>query len=333
MCIFNKVVERVYGTKLFVSPTADGNQFTIYENVVDLMDEEESNAMILPFPAGPVELVDLTDFPNLFEDMDDCFPEPPKPRATLGDSGGLKSAVSAPALPVFNVGSYDVSIAETLEDVVRIDESVFTVAPNIQELLREHYETGWGFLICKFRESSKKHPLGYVHSLRDTLFVPTRHEHGTNELSGNRDTSDSNSSEETKESAQSKESAQTEESAAWFDHIIYSVNTTQKAGSSALELMALNGTVPKKGVVEVLGSLTVSLAEFGCIRREKMLGEFPNEDQFYPLVEEEEMKQFQKQRLNLGEVQPWLSHRLQQIQQQQSGGDTAQAKPSRCQIQ
>ena len=63
----------------------------------------------------------------------------------------------------------------------RIDEKVFVVAPNVEELLSEHYSKEFGFIIAKINDNEEKHPLGYIHTIDDDskeLFVPTRHQHG-----------------------------------------------------------------------------------------------------------------------------------------------------------
>jgi len=115
------------------------------------------------------------------------------------------------------MGAYKVSVAEDLEDLERIDPSVFKVAEDIDVILKKHYPKGFGFLICCFDPTAgiEPHPLGYIHTLNNgSLFVPTRHEHGH----GN-------------------------EQPDW-DHIIYSINTIDgndfihQAGISVAEVLA-----------------------------------------------------------------------------------------------
>ena len=49
-------------------------------------------------------------------------------------------------LPVQKVGSYECSIARSLDDLIRINPNVFEVADNIRELLEKNYPQGFG---CK----------------------------------------------------------------------------------------------------------------------------------------------------------------------------------------
>jgi len=88
-------------------------------------------------------------------------------------------------LEVHQVGAYVVSIAKNVDDLRRIDPTVFKVSDTIDQLFRKHYATGFGFIICSFDPSQgvKGHPIGYVHDLLPdgSLFVPCRHEHGHGE--------------------------------------------------------------------------------------------------------------------------------------------------------
>jgi len=74
------------------------------------------------------------------------------------------------------------SIAKTVDDLKRIDPTVFQVSDTIDQLFRKHYAMGFGFVICCFDEDKgvAGHPIGYVHDLLPdgSLFVPCRHEHG-----------------------------------------------------------------------------------------------------------------------------------------------------------
>lgn len=177
------------GTNILVAATSDGRQLTVYQNEVALPSRNRDGvdrvpqAMILPCPLSDgqkVELVDLSSLEHLFKHCSSAFPFV----VTINNSRGLvlKSTALASSLAVHQVGSYSVSIAPTLADLRRVDPSVFKLADNVDALLAKHYARGFGFVVCKFNEGKKMHPIGYIHP-RPTndpnrLFVPTRHEHG-----------------------------------------------------------------------------------------------------------------------------------------------------------
>ena len=184
MCIFNYKVDSVKGTKIFVSPTHDGRQFTVYQNFVSESkgSEKKQNAMILPFPQGDVDLIDLSDYKGFFEDCARCFPG-------VKEKDEQKSSRKHwNHLVVQSVGGYKVSVAETLADVDRANPKYFKLSGDVSKVLGKHYSTGFSFLICCFKDSGgEMHPLGYIHNLQDageegrTMFIPTRHMHGEEE--------------------------------------------------------------------------------------------------------------------------------------------------------
>jgi len=184
MCIFNRAVAEVKGTKILVGRIKDGRQLTVYENQVAMDASTTSNAMILPCPFNgkeKIDLVDLSSQPGIFAACEAAFPRQRQPQP---QSRGMSSPRSS-KLEVHQVGSYSISIAESLADLRRIDESVFKVADNVDVILAKHYSEGFGFIICKFNSGEKRHPVGYIHPLLNeeegTMFVPTLHEHGGDE--------------------------------------------------------------------------------------------------------------------------------------------------------
>lgn len=184
MCIYNKpVTGSVENTKIFVSKVRFGGkrkspkQVTIYQNEV-VTKVEENQAMILPFVGSNCELVDMSNYDDFFEKLGKLFINP------LTRAKEMKIYKDIPLcmgsfLPVQSVGSYKCSVAKNLNDLLRIDPSVFQVEDNIRDLLKEHYPHGFGFLICKLTKSGEQHPLAYITDIQnETLFVPTRHDHG-----------------------------------------------------------------------------------------------------------------------------------------------------------
>ena len=135
--------------------------------------------MILPVPfPNSVIFHDLSNYKNIFNDCDNCFMIA-KGRGYLStNSYGI--ADSAP-LKVFNVGSYQVSLAHTLNDLKRVDTSVFKLSEGCSELLSKEYSNpNFGFIICKLSKGREEyHPFGYSHNLlnNDQVFIPTKHYH------------------------------------------------------------------------------------------------------------------------------------------------------------
>ena len=202
MCIIfggeNTELEKVADTKIFVAPLANGRQLTLYENIVNLDKASDGSAMILPVPAGMIEVLDLSGImhhgswirlpnSNIFQEMKRAYPqlEYPQPRSKGRGTRGFNP--TSEVLVVKIVGSYFVSVAPRLEDIQKIDPTTFKVPTNIQKVLTKHYNGDKGelfsFVICRFRTASvQPHPIGYIHErLLDSdglLFCPTKHAHG-----------------------------------------------------------------------------------------------------------------------------------------------------------
>ncbi len=187
MCIFQGSAH-VSSTKILAAALKDGRQLTVYSNVIALKEEEKEQpskrprqkegaasgaqrstpAMILPFPIGPIEFVNLEKYEDIFDDLY---------RATHHQSLG-KGPGRAPA--VHDVGSYRVSVAVTASDLAAIDAE-FVLDDAVRDLVGKRYPVGFSFLVCRLRPNAKYHPLGYVHCPRPAdggLFVPTYHFHG-----------------------------------------------------------------------------------------------------------------------------------------------------------
>jgi hypothetical protein len=156
-------------------------QFTAYENIVNVGNDKitTSNAMILPLPlkqGESIELIDLSKYPTFFADCENCFKETKK-----SNSRGMSKGVSNDYLEVKQIGGYKCSVAESLDDILKINPNVFVLPKDIHELLSNHYSKGFGFVVCLFNSDVlKTHPIAFTHSVigENQLFVPTRHEHG-----------------------------------------------------------------------------------------------------------------------------------------------------------
>jgi len=116
------------------------------------------------------------------------------------------SAEPRKTLEVISHGSYLVSIAPQLEDLLRLNTSIFELTPELYHFFGNHYNREFSFLCCVLKEGSKGYePLCYSHPLHSSgkLFVPTLHYH----VHGSK--------------------VETEQ--ADWDHTIYSVNSEEKA--------------------------------------------------------------------------------------------------------
>ncbi len=187
--------EKVADTQILAFQTSDKkSQITCYSNRVEIkgshdmghymllpqpIPQKTNAAMILPIPRGneSFQMIDTTGCENMFEKIEDCFPKP------LSYTNSLSTAKARgfhkQALQVKSCGSYKYSLAPTLSDFDRIDDSVFKLDPDVANLLKEHYNNDFAFLVCKLEKSMKFHPVAYMHPMpRDAkLFVPCRHYH------------------------------------------------------------------------------------------------------------------------------------------------------------
>lgn len=197
MCIFAINVSRVHKTRIFVAPTVDGRQLTVYENAVEAtptrnIDSEDErvttkhNAMILPCPINEdgeeVTLIDLSgkgDNKFSFNELDECFPK--LFILTKGITKGKKMAAREEALEVIEIGAYKVSVAPTIKDLKRANKGIFKISAGTRKVLKRLYEEGYGFVICMFdtTKNIEPHPIGYIHDRLPSgdLFVPCKHVH------------------------------------------------------------------------------------------------------------------------------------------------------------
>lgn len=183
MCMISKEIKAVAGTKLFCGVNAEqSKQITIYANTVD--NSSRNNAMVLPvpFPAS-VNFHNLEKYKGFFSDCESCFLNMTDGMQTLStNSYGVKERARS-SLVVYDVGSYKVSLAHSLEDLKRVDTSVFELSKGLDETLKKHYSNPiFGFIICKLAEGNEKyHPFAYSHNIAGgKVFMPTRHYHDEN---------------------------------------------------------------------------------------------------------------------------------------------------------
>lgn len=241
MCIITGDTKSVTNTRILVGATADGRQLTVYSNQVQLADG--AVAMILPVPKGRdgVQFVDLSAYDDLFDDLDAFFPKPQQNYSF----GMMTNSLQAQNLPVFQVGSYKCSFAPCIDDLGRLRFDVFQLPGNIRALLEKSYSATFGYVVCILDRDAKFHPFGYIHSLYSTrlLWVPTRHQHGT----------------------------QYEEIFSHWDHEIYSLNTTDETTA---------GTVGQGSGAHMKWHLLPALRPMECVRKLTVKGNRVNQDVF-----------------------------------------------------
>jgi hypothetical protein len=252
MCIVPFPVISISSTKLFVLPSVDRKrQMTFYKNTVDSKDE---NLMILPFPNAKSLQLHKIKYKALFDDLKQSVFQPPTRSWGLYEMNMTRSLCStASFLPVISHGSYLVSIAETLEELNRINPTVFDLPEGIFDFFRKHYTSEFGYLVCKLKEGKQLYePLCYSHSLLSNgkLFVPTLHYHDHGQ------------------------GAKTDE--ADWDHVIYSLGTTKMANREYLsykENKLLWNRFPEE----------YTLGKEFPVRCAEIYGNYPNKDVVFEL--------------------------------------------------
>lgn len=206
MCIVLGEVYKVAKTKLFVLANKDKTrQMTFYSNVVGT---PERNMMILPVPGnGDVELHRM-DYKTMFGDLKRSVTSLYRAPFSNHMTRSVLSASLSPreTLEVFNHGSYLVSIAPHLDDLVRLDKTLFEFTPELYYFFAKHYNREFGYVCCVLKAGTKEYePLCYSHPLHSSgrLFVPTLHYH--------------------------KHGGHVHTESVDWDHMIYSVGTEEKA--------------------------------------------------------------------------------------------------------
>lgn len=139
--------------------------------------------MVLPVPfPSSVVFHNLKDYTDFFNDCELCFENPMNQYITDGFNI-TNSYASEKTLEVYDIGSYKVSLAKSLEELKRVNTNVFVLSKGLDEILKKHYSNSiFGFIICKLAEGNEKyHPFAYSHEIsQEKVFIPTRHYHDEN---------------------------------------------------------------------------------------------------------------------------------------------------------
>lgn len=175
MCIFSAHVSSVANTNIFAKSSIGGKQFLIYSMQYRA---DSELAMILPLstPASPpedaVRFIDLSGYPQFFDDMAAAFIGPLTRGAAASVAFGSK-----PTLKVHEVGSFQASFVPRLQDFARLD-SRFRLPDHAWEQMPQYVDHA--FAVFKLRAGEKKvHPMAFEFPRRNPqeLFFPTVHVH------------------------------------------------------------------------------------------------------------------------------------------------------------
>lgn len=183
MCMISKEIKAVASTKIFSGVNSEqSKQITIYANTVD--NSSRNNAMVLPVPfPNSVNFHNLEKYKEFFSDCESCFLNTiDVMKNILTNSYGAKGISQSP-LAIYDIGSYKVSLAHSLEDLKRVDTTVFELSKGLDETLKKYYSNPiFGFIICRLADGNEKyHPFAYSHNIAGgKVFIPTRHYHDEN---------------------------------------------------------------------------------------------------------------------------------------------------------
>lgn len=177
MCILSQPIQDIASTNIFANDLGRGVHGTVYSMEIET---RVPVAMLLPVPVlqgsgdDALKFVDLSNYPDFFEDMDELFPE-----MYLSMSRSIGSpAMKVKSLQVHQVGAFKASYVPSMDDFGRLDPQ-FRLDPMIWATLPNY--TGFGFAVFSFDPGAKKriHPMAYNYPVeRPTeLFFPTVHVH------------------------------------------------------------------------------------------------------------------------------------------------------------
>jgi hypothetical protein len=172
MCIFSQTVKHVSKTRVFAR-VVGVRQYMAYEM---RLASDADVAMILPLPIGPagqaqVAFIDLSEYPEFFDDLDRCFP---KPVTRSLDLSAVAAAGSS--LPVHRVGAFDASFVPAPSAFTRLDPR-FRLPGTVW---RDLPYSDFGFAVFQLRAGDARvHPMALWFDTREPnmVFFPTAHVH------------------------------------------------------------------------------------------------------------------------------------------------------------
>ena len=177
MCCFSKPVSAVQSTRIFVRAADEGRQFIVYSMFISA---KEDLAMILPIPVKlgsgekAVDFVNLKEYPNFFDDLDNGFIVPTNSDHALQ---AIPASASRRTLDVVQVGDFEASYVPTAKDFSRLDARFRLPSSTWAKL--PQYES-YAFTVFKLKPGAMNvHPMAFSFPRSDTsaLFFPTVHIH------------------------------------------------------------------------------------------------------------------------------------------------------------
>lgn len=188
MCMFFDLPPRaiVSKTQILVAPRNGGHeQLVIYSNALHGLDQGAT--MVLPAYLGdgehiahcekegklPVQWHDMSSYPSVFRDLHEVFWKDTREGAVFAFGAPIGAT-----LAVHEVGSYNVSVATSAEDLARLS-SEFSVSPSVMHTVTSAYP-GMGFLVFRIARDGKNEPFAFSHPTKTPglLVAPTMHLHG-----------------------------------------------------------------------------------------------------------------------------------------------------------
>lgn len=169
MSSFSGIVQAA-NTRIFARAADNGKQFLVYQ--MEYTTDKDA-ALILPLPTPPdsaadaVRFIDLSAYPEFFEDIDKGFPY----TRNLGVPGAPKSK-HPPA-----TGEYDAAFIPSQKEFAQLEES-FRIPQEAWDQLAEYHD--FGFAVIKLRaDAHTVHPIALEFPMRSPqlLYFPTIHIH------------------------------------------------------------------------------------------------------------------------------------------------------------
>lgn len=183
MCIISGKIEKVSNTEILAANIGNNKQLTVYSNKVQT---HIPVAMILPYPKSktPIQVIQTNPLDNqIFRDLNACFPSGWGVK-TLGVSAGKSRSATTDYLPVLRSGSYQYSLADTTQDLNRVNPIVFRISGQLQTLLQKYENSHFAFIVCIIDSNVNYSPFAYITGMVNSqIFVPTKHYHEHGETS------------------------------------------------------------------------------------------------------------------------------------------------------
>lgn len=172
-------VKSVSNTNLLaIALPLEKRQVTVYENKI--FNARPKNAMIIPVPEpASVRFHDFSGAgTSFFELLSKYFSQ--QLMSFCNSASGEKSRDRT--LEVIKIGDYQVSLANSLDELEAVDKNVFILSRGAKRMLSD-YPSDWGFIVFGLSDDLTKErkysPFAFSHALIDghKLYVPTRHYH------------------------------------------------------------------------------------------------------------------------------------------------------------